>query len=102
LYWRCRELGSCCGSDPSEDVSAPKFGEAVAEGCFSSYPTPNGALVTQLLPQDVVTARICYNEFYEEAGKGCVHWAQFRVRQSLVPELPALNLEGNEADRLAM
>jgi hypothetical protein len=43
--------------------------------------------VTQLIPEDVITARICYNDFYEEAGKDCLHWAQFRVRQFPILEL---------------
>jgi len=40
--------------------------------------------VTQLIFRDVITARICYNGLYKEAGKGGVHWAEFRVRQSSV------------------
>jgi hypothetical protein len=48
--------------------------------------------VTQLVFYDVITARICYNVFYEEAGKGGVHWAQLRVRQSSVLGLLSIGL----------
>jgi hypothetical protein len=66
--------------------------EIVAEGFLSSFPPANGCSVTQLIFYYVITARICYNDFYEKAGKGCVHWAQFRVRQSSVLELLSLGL----------
>jgi hypothetical protein len=83
---RCR--ASCLG-DAADDVSVR---EIVAEGFLSSFPPANGCSVTQLIFYYVITARICYNDFYEKAGKGCVHWAQFRVRQSSVLELLSLGL----------